>query len=299
MKQVDVKRKPDRSHLITVWLLVISILFVGACVTAAFMVKRYTEKQNESTNTPGIAYTPREGVEVSTFTDSNVSTIYFVSEYYTEEPVEKYTEYYDPDNENAPYNAELEGFVSNLRSRGYAIKTLNLKECEEIPEDCALLIINNPAVDFGQYESMLINYGSDLEKIDKYMTRKPVQVVVNNADNVSLPRLEEFCRAKGIEYGNKPMLYSGDITLPTPVTLNPVYQFTSTGEAQQISTAVSYNVFELNTELNTIGTVKDNKAVPEGAALIFIILILLAPVAALPLGIIIIVKRKFSQGGES
>ena len=294
MKQVDVKRKPDRSHLITVWLLVISILFVGACVTAALMVKRYTEKQNESTNTPGIVDTPKEGVEV--FTYSNVPTVYFVSEYYTEEPVEKYTEYYDPDNENAPYNAELEGFVSNLRSSGYAIKTLNLKECEEIPEDCALLIINNPAVDFGQYESTLINYGSDLEKIDKYMTRKPVQVVVNNADNVSLPRLEEFCRAKGIEYGNKPQLYSGDITLLTPIVYSP----TSFGETQFVNAAVSYNVFELNTaELNTTGTVKHNKAVPEGAALIFIILILLAPVAALPLGIIIIVKRKFSQGGES
>ena len=297
MKEVDVKIKPNRSHLITVWLLVISILFVGACVTAAFMVKRYTEKQNESTNTPEIAYTPREDVKVSTFTDSNVPTIYFVSEYYTEEPVEKYTEYYDPDNENAPYNAELEGFVSNLRSRGYAIKTLNLKECEEIPEDCALLIINNPTVDFGQYESVLINYGSDLEKIDKYMTRKPVQVVFNNADNVSLPRLEEFCRAKGIEYGNKPQLYSGDITLPTPI----VYPPASLDEMQFVNAATSFDVlYELNTvELNTTGTVKDNKAVPEGAALIFIILILLAPVAALPLGIIIIVKRKFSQGGES
>ena len=289
MKQVDVKRKPDRSHLITVWLLVISILFVGACVTAALMVKRYTEKQNESTNTPEIADTHKDGVEV--FTYSNVPTVYFVSEYYTEEPVEKYTEYYDPDNENAPYNAELEGFVSNLRSSGYAIKTLNLKECEEIPEDCALLIINNPTVDFGQYESVLINYGSDLEKIDKYMTRKAVSVVVNNADNVSLPRLEEFCRAKGIEYGNKPLLYSGDIILATPI----VYQLTSFGETQRINTAVSYNVVELN----TTEIAKDNKAVPEGAALIFIILILLAPVAALPLGIIIIVKRKFSQGGES
>ena len=294
MKQVDVKRKPDRSHLITVWLLIISILLVGACVTAVFMVKKHTDKKNESIKTPEITDISQEGEEVVTY--SNAPVAYFVSKYYTSTPVGKYTEYYDPDNENAPYNAELEGFVSNLRSSGYVIKTLNLKECEEIPEDCALLIINNPTVDFDYDTSKLDDfyYVSDLEKLDEYMMRKGTSIIVNNDDNVSLPRLDEFCSANGIAYGDKPILVNTNTLFVTNVTEIPtsIYQVAPVGEMHLVSSA-----FEVN--LNTTNTTKHNVATLDGSALIFIILIMLAPVVALPLGIIIIIKRKFSQGGES
>ena len=106
------------------------------------------------------------------------------------------TEYYDPQNPDSPDSIELASFADLLTERGLEIRTLNLNACKEIPEDCALLIINNPAVDFGYDESQLNSfyYVSDLEKLDRYMLRESAAIIINKDYNVSLPGLENFCK---------------------------------------------------------------------------------------------------------
>ena len=156
---------------------------------------------------------------LASLTAINRPVAYFVSEYYTSTPADKYTEYYDPDNENAPYNIELASFADLLTERGLEIRTLNLNECKEIPEDCALLIINNPAVDFDYDASKLDDfyYVSDLEKLDRYMLRESAAIIINKDYSVSLPRLENFCKEWGIGYGNNPV-YDPENALFTSLT---------------------------------------------------------------------------------
>ena len=141
---------------------------------------------------------------------------YFVNGYYTQESVTKYTEYYDPTNEANPYNVELADFADLLTERGLEIRTLDLTKVDAIPEDCALLIINNPAVDF-DYDPIKVNdfyYVSDLEKIDRYLMRDYAAVIVNKDYSVTLPRLENFCKEWGIGFGNNPV-YDPDSALYT------------------------------------------------------------------------------------
>lgn len=141
---------------------------------------------------------------LASLTAINKPVAYFVSGYYTNTPTEKYTEYYDPQNPDSADSVELSSFADLLLERGLEIRTLNLNDCNEIPEDCALLIINNPCVDFGYDESQLNNfyYVSDLEKLDRYMLRESAAIIINKDYNVELPRLENFCKEWGIGYGN-------------------------------------------------------------------------------------------------
>ena len=141
---------------------------------------------------------------------------YFVNGYYTRENVTKYTEYYDPTDESCPYNVELADFADLLTERGLEIRTLDLNEVKAIPDDCALLIINNPTVDFDYDPDRLdeFYYVSDLEKIDRYLMRDYAAVIVNKDYNVSLPRLENFCKEWGIGFGNSPV-YDQDNALYT------------------------------------------------------------------------------------
>ena len=141
---------------------------------------------------------------------------YFVSGYYTREAVTKYTEYYDPTNESAPYNQELAYFADLLTERGLEIRTLDLTKVSAIPDDCALLIINNPAVDFDYDPEKLDDfyYVSDLEKIDRYLMRDYAAVIINKDYNVTLPLLESYCKEWGIGFGNS-AVYDPDNALFT------------------------------------------------------------------------------------
>lgn len=141
---------------------------------------------------------------------------YFLSGYYTSESVTEYTEYYDPANENAPNNEELADFADLLTERGLEIRTLDLRAVDAIPDDCAILIINNPTVDFGYDPEKLkeFNYVSDLEKIDRYLMRDYAAVIINKDYNVTLPNLENFCKEWGIGFGNHPV-YDPDSALYT------------------------------------------------------------------------------------
>ena len=128
------------------------------------------------------------------------------------------TEYYDPANPDTEMSKSLGTFADLLSERGLDVKLLELSQVDSIPEDCALLIINNPKNDFNCDPDKLnsFNYVTDLEKIDRYLTREYGAVIFNKAYDVSLPNFENYCKEWGISFGNG-QVYDGDNALFTTI----------------------------------------------------------------------------------
>lgn len=83
--------------------------------------------------------------------------------------------YYDVDNPESEMSIKNAYFADLLSERGLYIKTLDLsaQEITKVPDDAALLIINNPTRDFTYDESQLgsLSYVSELEMIDNYLVK--------------------------------------------------------------------------------------------------------------------------------
>lgn len=126
--------------------------------------------------------------------------------------------YYDPNDPESPMSRDLGVFADLLIERGLEIHTLSVSEVDKIPDDCALLIINNPRVDFTPDESQLDKFGyvSDLEKIDEYLLRESGAVILNKLYDVTLPNLESFCKEWGISFGTS-QVYDPDNALFTTI----------------------------------------------------------------------------------
>ncbi|MBQ8719785.1 MAG: Gldg family protein [Clostridia bacterium] len=103
---------------------------------------------------------------------------------------------------------DLTGFVSALADIGLGVGTLNLStlvaEGKQIPDDCKLLIINNPKTDYitdpSKYDSF--NYISELELIDRYLLCEQGALMVAKDYRVSLPVLEEYLAEWGIGFSD-------------------------------------------------------------------------------------------------
>ena len=100
--------------------------------------------------------------------------------------------YYDPASPDSEMSVSLGTLADLLTERGLEIKTLALSGVDAIPDDCALLIINNPTKDFLCDEDRLDEFGyvSDIEKIDRYLMRESGAVIFNKAYDVTLPSFE-------------------------------------------------------------------------------------------------------------
>ena len=122
--------------------------------------------------------------------------------------------YYDPKAPESEGSKAMGTLADLLTERGLKIDTLNLSAVDEIPEDCVLLIINNPTIDF-TYDSDKLNefsYVSDIEKIDRYLIKNCGSVIVNKSHLVTLPVLEGFLAEWGIGFGNE-QVFDPDNTL--------------------------------------------------------------------------------------
>lgn len=108
--------------------------------------------------------------------------------------------YYDKDTNPDTSAAHL---YDMLVERGLTTKTIDLSK-EDIPEDCALLIINNPRVDFiSDRESFTdYNYISETEKLDKYLVTKQGAVMIAKDYALSLPTFDEFLYEWGFDTSN-------------------------------------------------------------------------------------------------
>ena len=86
---------------------------------------------------------------------------------------------YDEANPDSEGTAKSEQLKNLLVDRGLRVKVIDLSR-EDIPEDCALLIINNPTEDFVADADRLneFSYVSELEKIDRYLTKNQGALMV-------------------------------------------------------------------------------------------------------------------------
>lgn len=102
-----------------------------------------------------------------------------------------------------PGEATLSTFRDLLVECGLAVELLTLSEVERIPDDCALLIINNPTEDYVADVELDSFYAvSEIEKIDRYLVDKQGALMVCKDYRVSLPTLEYYLREWGIGFGN-------------------------------------------------------------------------------------------------
>jgi len=113
---------------------------------------------------------------------------------------------YDVNSPDSADSIESYEFYKLLISSGLTVKTVNLDK-EEIPEDCTLLIMNGPTVDYAANDEMdresyfYVNYTSPIEKIDRYMDETG-SVMIFKDPFVSLPTLEEYLLEWGMDTGN-------------------------------------------------------------------------------------------------
>ena len=112
--------------------------------------------------------------------------------------------YFDPDNPESADSLKAGELASLLYETGLKIANLKLSEVQEIPDDCALLIINNPRVDFTYDADALdrLDYVSDTEKLDRYLVSKQGAIMVAKDYAITLPVLEDFLSEWGFDFGS-------------------------------------------------------------------------------------------------
>ena len=97
----------------------------------------------------------------------------------------------------------LASFRDLLVECGLSVELLTLSAVERIPDDCALLIINNPTEDYvADVELDSFYKVSEIEKIDRDLVDKQGALMVCKDYRVNLPTLEYYLREWGISFGN-------------------------------------------------------------------------------------------------
>ena len=146
----------------------------------------------------------------------NRPAAYFVTDHET-------STYFDKNDPEKIANPNLGAFVDLLHERGLEVKNLNIakdviekaaKESEltgkivepTVPEDCVLLIINNPREDFDIDKSNFgtFSYISETEVLDRYMAESRGSIMITmdyrgDKNGNNMPNFEDFLREWGIE----------------------------------------------------------------------------------------------------
>ena len=109
---------------------------------------------------------------------------------------------YDPADPTSPASAACGTLVDLLADQGMRPALLDLSTVDAVPEDCALLIINNPQTDFdsdpGRYREF--GYLSDTDKIERYLVADAGSLLVDKDYRISLPNLEDLLAEWGIAF---------------------------------------------------------------------------------------------------
>lgn len=116
--------------------------------------------------------------------------------------------YYDASNPDRAENAEAAALYDLLTERGLEVKTLDLEQTGRVPEDCVLLVINNPRSDFKVDPNRLpdLSYVSEIEMLDRYLVNNSGSIIVsrdyaNSAHGESAhPALDSFLYEWGFDF---------------------------------------------------------------------------------------------------
>ena len=116
---------------------------------------------------------------------------------------------YDPENPESESSLKTANLANLLYERGLQIKLLDLSDtgADRVPDDCALLIINNPRSDFLADSNKLdqLSYVSETEKLDRYLVVKQGAIMVATdyaADWDNMKNFKNFLYEWGIEIGD-------------------------------------------------------------------------------------------------
>ena len=97
-------------------------------------------------------------------------------------------------------NDEESGYLYDLiSSAGFEIVSIDL-ETEDIPKECALLIINGPTTDFSSGRLSDVDYNSPLTKIDRFLDEYGTVFYFRDAEAGKLKNLEEFLAEWGVSF---------------------------------------------------------------------------------------------------
>ena len=114
--------------------------------------------------------------------------------------------YYDAANPESEMSVSTSAFADLLIDRGLSVKNIKLSELDAVPDDCVLLIINNPRTDFTYDESRLdeFAYISDTEKLDRYLVKKQgaIMVALDYQITGQLPVLTNFLYEWGFKFSD-------------------------------------------------------------------------------------------------
>ena len=102
--------------------------------------------------------------------------------------------YCTPDDKSEGWEKAVE-LYNLLTDRGLEVKTLKLSEIDEIPADCAMLVINNPRKDYTSTpddKGNTIGYLTETEKLDRYLTKGHGSIMIAKDYALTLPTLERF-----------------------------------------------------------------------------------------------------------
>ena len=110
--------------------------------------------------------------------------------------------YYDSNNPDDPKSANAVELSNLLADRGLESLPLNLGKVDKVPDDCMLLIINNPTSDYDAEGKGLgeFGYSSECEKIERYIVEKQGSVMIAKDYSITLPNLEDFLYEWGFDF---------------------------------------------------------------------------------------------------
>lgn len=112
--------------------------------------------------------------------------------------------YYDAENPESEGSLATGELYDLLRECGLSVGTLSA-ETEEIPEDCVLLILNDPKedFDFDKDRATDLSYRTALEKIDRYLIeRQGALMVARDYAATELTGLDAYLREWGFAFEN-------------------------------------------------------------------------------------------------
>ncbi|MBQ4599078.1 MAG: Gldg family protein [Clostridia bacterium] len=92
-------------------------------------------------------------------------------------------------------------FVNTLIKAGYETSTIDLST-EDIPDNCRLLIINDPLWDFAGYNMYDKDAVSEIAKIDEFLEGNGTLMVFKDPETEYLKNLEEFLYEWGVVFGD-------------------------------------------------------------------------------------------------
>ena len=112
--------------------------------------------------------------------------------------------YYDPEAPESETSVSSAYLFDLITDRGLDVKTLDLSRVDRVPDDCVLLIINNPRTDYLSDPDRLdeLSYVTETEKLDRYLVSDHGAIMIAKDHTLSLPNLDAFLYDWGFDIGS-------------------------------------------------------------------------------------------------